>query len=91
MARHTSGALIGAAAREEARDLEDANSAAWVREERQKLMDRENELLEQAVLLPGFYELWQSVPVFGTRKSRIETLEKFIKENDSPPTDGRTA
>jgi hypothetical protein len=93
MARTLSGSLTGAAAREEARDLAEANYEAWVREERQKLMSQESALLDQAVELPGFDEFWEGVPVFGTMRSRISALEQFITshKNDSPPTDGRTA
>lgn len=78
MARTLGGKLTGAAAREEARDLADYNYQQWVQEERDKLIDRENALLDEAIPLPGFYEFWETVPTFGKRRDRIAMLEQFI-------------
>ena len=65
MARTTNGNLIGRAAQTEKTELAEANYQAWLAEQRQILIDRENSLLDQAVNMPGFYEFWATVPVFG--------------------------
>lgn len=85
MARTITGHLIGRAAAIEARDLADANYSAWLKQERQKLIERESALFTQARDLPGFDQFWESVPDFGKRQDRINMLQNFIRESNPAP------
>lgn len=85
MARTLNGKLTGSAAREEKRDLLQHNHEMWVLEQRQKLIDREDKLIDQAINLPGFEEFWNAVPDFGRHQERIEMLESFIAKSKETP------
>lgn len=69
---------MGRAAVTERMELADYNYEMWVKEEREKLIAREDELLRKAVGMDGFDVFWDTVPDFGSRRERIRLLEEFI-------------
>lgn len=81
MARTIHGNLTGRAARGQISDELNAAYDDWVRCERQKLIDRENELYLCALDIEGFDAFWKSVPDFGKHRDRINMLSNFIQTN----------
>ena len=82
MSRSINGNFLGRAAREENRDIREAAYHSWVETEKQRLIDYENELLDRAVQIEGFYEFWDTVPMFGKRRERIASIEAFINQHN---------
>lgn len=78
MARSIYGNLTGRAAAENLRDLRDYNDEMWLKEQKQKQIDRENRLYVAAMEYPTFESFWNTVPDFGKRTERIVMLQAFI-------------
>ncbi len=78
MARSIYGNLVGRAAAEDLRDLRDYNDEMWLKEQKQKQIDRENRLYVSAMEYPTFDSFWDTVPDFGKRSERIVMLQAFI-------------
>lgn len=81
MARTLNGNLTGRAARTERNDQQEYDRRRWVEKERQRMADYEDTLIDAAIELPGFREFWEMVPEHGSRRERIQMLEKFIEAN----------
>lgn len=79
MARTINGRLTGRAAQTELRDMREHLEALRIQHLRQQLIDEEDRLLDIAVETKGFYEFWETVPAFGSRKERIKMIEEFMK------------
>lgn len=81
MARSINGNLLGRAAQIELRDLREYNEEMWRKEreaQKQKLIDEENNLFGIAVELDGFFDFWDTVPDFGSRRERIKMIKEFM-------------
>ena len=78
MARSINGNLLGRAAAEDLRDLRDYNDEMWLKEQKQKQIDRENRLYVAAMAYPTFDAFWDTVPDFGKRSERINLLQAFL-------------
>lgn len=78
MARNIYGNLVGRAAAEDLRDLRNYNDEMWLKEQKQKQIDRENRLYVAAMEYPTFGSFWETVPDFGKRSERINMLQAFI-------------
>lgn len=78
MALTINGLMTGKAAAAELHDLRIYNEEMWAKEQKQRLIERENQLLSVAVVYPTFESFWNTVPDFGKRAERINLLQAFL-------------